>query len=84
MDPVDQAPAAFWRSPAGFTLVVALAAVGFYLVTEHTAHLLGVVPYLFVLACPLMHFFMHSGHHGGHGAHGTSRHPEAEDEPRRQ
>jgi hypothetical protein len=28
---------------------------------------LGVPPWLLVLACPLMHLFMHHGHHGGHG-----------------
>lgn len=76
----NQAPAAFWRSPPGIALFVALAVVGFYLVTEHRAHLLGVVPYLFLLACPLMHVFMH----GHHGAHGSSRHSEADDEKRRQ
>lgn len=44
----------------GFLLVA-----GFYLVTEHTAHFLGALPFLIFLACPLMHFFMH-GHHGGY------------------
>ena len=58
----------FWRSPAGIALFVTLAVGSFYLVTEHTAHLLGVLPYLFVLACPLMHLFMHHGHHGSHGS----------------
>jgi len=39
---------------------------GFYLWTEHRAHLFGVLPYLLLLACPLMHLFMHRGHgHGG-------------------
>ena len=70
----------FWRSPAGLTLLVALAAVGFYLVTEHTAHLLGVLPYLFVLACPLMHVFMNRGH--GHGGNGHGQ-PRSGDENRR-
>lgn len=37
----------------------------FFLYTEHRAHLFGILPYLFLLACPLMHFF----HHGGHGHH---------------
>lgn len=32
------------------------------LFTEHRAHLLGILPYLFLLACPLMHLFMHRGH----------------------
>ena len=36
------------------------------LFTEHRAHVLGLLPWLFVLACPLMHLFMHGGH-GGHG-----------------
>lgn len=39
----------------------------FYLLTEHLAHLLGVLPYLLLLACPLMHRFMHHGH--GHHTH---------------
>jgi len=42
------------------------AAALFYLVTEHRAHLLGWVPFLILLACPLMHLFMHHGH-GGNG-----------------
>lgn len=41
----------------------------FYLLTEHRAHLFGVLPYLFLLACPLMHYFMH-GRHGRHRGHG--------------
>ncbi len=46
----------------------AVAIMAFYLVTEHTAHLLAALPYLILLACPLMHIFMHGGH-GGHGGH---------------
>lgn len=36
------------------------------LAVEHRAHLLGWLPWLFLIACPLMHLFMHGGH-GGHG-----------------
>ncbi len=50
-------------------LVFAVIAA-FYLWTEHRAHLLGALPFLIFLACPLMHFFMHGGH--GH-AHDASR-----------
>ena len=32
---------------------------------EHRAHLLGVIPYLILLAGPLMHL-LHRGHHRGH------------------
>ncbi len=44
-----------------------LAIVGFFLATEHRAHFYGYLPYLLVLACPLLHLFGHGGH-GGHGA----------------
>lgn len=41
------------------------------LAVEHRAHLLGWLPWLFLLACLLMHVFMHGGHgHGGHGGTG--------------
>ena len=51
----------------GLALVVFLIIAGFFLVTEHTAHLFGVLPFLFLLACPIMHVFMHGGHdHTGH------------------
>ena len=48
------------------------------LISEHRAHALGALPYLLLLACPLMHIFMHGGHgghgggHGGHSSHGGS------------
>ena len=46
-----------------------LAIAAFFLQTEHRAHLFGALPFLFLLACPLLHLFMHGGH-GGHGGHG--------------
>ena len=42
-----------------------LAVLGFFLVTEHRAHLFGVLPYLFLFACPLFHLLLHR-RHGGH------------------
>ena len=45
-----------------------LAIGGYFLITEHGAHILPFLPWLLLLACPLMHFFMHGGH-GGHGEH---------------
>lgn len=44
------------------------AIAGVLLFTEHRAHALGVLPYLLLLACPLMHLFHHG--HGGHHHHG--------------
>lgn len=82
MDLAHPEPPSFWRSPAGLTLLVAIAVGGFYLVTEHTAHLFGVLPYLLILACPLMHMFMHHGHGHGHGGHGRPRGPGSSDDER--
>lgn len=62
----------FFRSRANLVLIGFLAIGGFYLVTEHRAHLipyLGYWPFLLILACPLMHLFMHHGH-GGHAGGG--------------
>ena len=52
----------FWRSPGGIGLLVVALVGGFFLLTEHWAHLLGWLPFLLILACPLMHIFMHHGH----------------------
>jgi hypothetical protein len=56
-------------SRRSLVLIAFLAIVGFLFFTEHRAHLFGILPYLLLLACPLMHFFMHGGH-GGHRQHG--------------
>lgn len=60
----------FLRSPTGITLIVFLAITTFYLVTEHTVHVYGFLPYALLLLCPIMHLFMH-GSHGGHGQSGN-------------
>lgn len=51
---------------------------GFLLFTEHRAHVLGIFPYLFLLACPLMHFFMHHGHRN----HDQHQHGSSEGDPK--
>jgi hypothetical protein len=60
-------PPSRWRSPTGIFMLVAGAVGVYYLLTEHLTHVTQAVPYLFLLACPLMHLFGH--HHGGHGGH---------------
>ena len=42
---------------SGILVIVAL-----YLVYEHRTSPLAMLPYLLLLACPLMHFFMRGGH----------------------
>jgi hypothetical protein len=49
--------------------LVGLTAVGAAAIAyDHRIHVIGALPYLLLLACPLMHLFMMHGH-GGH-AHG--------------
>lgn len=68
---MDHAPAnprpqgkvtALVASPWGLLVTVALAGLGLYLFMTHTGHVLSALPYLLLLACPLMHLFMHHGH----------------------
>jgi hypothetical protein len=66
----DSTPPPFWRSRFGLGCLVLAAVAGWFLWAEHRAHLLGALPYLLLLACPLMHVFMHRGHHGHH--HGSA------------
>jgi hypothetical protein len=48
-----------------FWAFCAFAVVGaYYLVTEHRAHLLDHLPYVLLLACPLLHLLHGHGHHG--------------------
>jgi len=56
----------WFRSRAGLAFFAFLAIASFFLFTEHRAHLFGLLPYLLLLACPLLHLLMH-GRHGGHG-----------------
>ena len=62
-----------WWAFTGF-----LAIAAFFLLTEHRAHLFGILPFLFLLACPFLHLFGH----GGHGGH-DPRDLEPSDEPQR-
>jgi len=57
------------RSRFGPVLLVFLGIAAFFLVTEHKAHLFGILPYLLLLACPLLHWLMHGGHGGHAGDH---------------
>lgn len=59
----------WFRTRSGLVLLAFLGIAGFFLVTEHTAHLLGALPYLLLVACPLLHFFHRA--HGGHDEHGA-------------
>jgi hypothetical protein len=49
------------RSAAAFIVLLGIAM--FFLWAEHRAHVLGALPYLLLLVCPLMHLFHHRGGH---------------------
>ena len=57
-------------SRSTWVLIGFLAVGGYFLLTEHRAHAIAFLPYLLLLACPLMHLFHH---HGGH-RHGSAGH----------
>jgi len=54
------------KSGTGLVFLGFAAIALFFLWEEHKAHLLGVLPYVLLLLCPLLHLF-----HGGHGGHGS-------------
>ncbi len=63
----------FWSTRSGIVAICMIGVVSYFLLMEHRAHLFQALPYLILLACPLMHVFMHgshkhSGHHHGPGA----------------
>jgi hypothetical protein len=66
------------QSRNSLVLIVFLGVAAFYLVTEHSAHLLDWLPFAIFLLCPLMHLFMHGGHGGHDGHHNAKGSPEHE------
>ncbi len=60
-------------SPAGMAVLGIAAVALYYGVTEHSTHLYQVLPFGFLLLCPLLHLFMMRGHgHGSAHDHGQS------------
>lgn len=56
----------FWLTGRG---AIAAGGIGFllyFLVIEHGEHLFPYLPYLILLLCPFMHFFMHGSHGHSH------------------
>ena len=57
----------FWRTPFGIVSTILAVVASGYLWLAHRDHVLALLPFAFLAACPLMHLFMHRGH--GHGRH---------------
>ncbi|QEL21969.1 DUF2933 domain-containing protein [Bosea sp. F3-2] len=56
-----------WRilvvnTPLGWVCTLALAALGICQFASHTGQIVAALPYLLLLACPLMYLFMHCSH----------------------
>lgn len=64
----------------GLTIAAFGAALAYLFFGEHRVHLLGYLPFAFLLACPLLHMTMHGGH-GGHAGHGDKAGPSQTDAP---
>ena len=62
-------PLSFWgsRYAVGFLILGGIST--YFLLSEHRAHVIGTLPFLLLLACPVMHVFMHGGHGTGHANH---------------
>ncbi|HSG31595.1 MAG TPA: DUF2933 domain-containing protein [Thermodesulfobacteriota bacterium] len=56
----------WWKRPSGMAAIFFFGAAGYFLVTEHWAHIVPFLPWLIIILCPLIHLF----HHGAHGSHG--------------
>ena len=65
-----------FRAARGQIVLLAALLLAVYLVVWHGQHLAAALPVVVLLACPLMHLFMHGGH-GGHGHHRGTRSPQA-------
>ncbi len=56
----------WWRTRGGIAFIGFVAIAGFFLFTEHRAHMVGALPLVLLALCPLLHLFGHGGHdHGG-------------------
>jgi hypothetical protein len=56
-----------WSSISKTVFLAFCLIVATLFIYEHRIHVLGFLPFLFLLACPLMHLFMHHGHGHHHG-----------------
>ncbi len=63
MSHLQDKPKFHWRLSSTVALLMFIVIAGFFLLTEHQAHLYGALPYLLLALCLLVHVFGH-GHHG--------------------
>ena len=66
----------FWMTPKGLAALGLIVAASYFLLMEHRQHVWQYLPFLILLACPLMHIFMHGGHNNGD--HGSKKEGESD------
>ena len=71
-------PSPRWSATTRTVFFAFCAIVAALFIYEHRMHVLGWLPYLILLACPLMHLFMHHGHGHNHGGPNPPSQPEKE------
>ncbi len=65
---MNEKTGSWWRNRSNLALVAFLGIGGYFLWTEHQAHVIAALPWVLILGCLVMHLFMHGGHrHGGNG-----------------
>ena len=68
---MKQVKTPWWRNRTRLAFVAFLVIAGYFLWTEHQAHIAPYLVWILLGACLLLHGFMHGGHgHGGHGQGG--------------
>lgn len=66
MDQHNATPS-FWKIPFGIAAALLAVGASAHLYVTSKDHVLALLPYALLAACPLLHVFMHRGH--GHKRH---------------
>ncbi len=62
------------RSRTNWVVLGFLLIAGYFLLTEHRAHVVNYLPFVLLLFCPILHLFHgHGGHHGASESDTSSR-----------
>ena len=62
MNNENQSRNSWLDSRKGLMIILLFAIFLFLLFTGHSTHVFSIVPYLLLLACPLLHMFVHVKH----------------------